>query len=440
MYWKRISFCLCIYGILKEFRPSESYVIPFLQGPRMNFTEEQINNEILPIGIYSLMVSMIFVTLTTDLLRYKAVIVIQAICGTVVYAILSLCTSFPSMIIVQILYGIFSAAEVGYYTYTYSVVDTKYYQTVTSHTRAAHLMGRFISSIVAQLSISANIFDSYQLNFLTLGSLAAGLLWTTVLPSVEQKVIEPEAQKMTAMNIASLTPEEAELEIAENETLQKDTLPTNDSQISWNYFQSLCEEYKNLQVLKWSFWIVLATCGFNQVLFYIQSLWESISHESCVEKNCQTYSEWNGAVDAIYTVISFCVTILCGKIAINVDKFGNFIILLSAITQWATLYTSILWNSIYISYINFILYCTVYQGMMTIASTEIAKCVNKDKHGFVFGTNNLLAAILQSLATLFMNSLGMSSSSKALFKWYAGYCFFIGICFLIIFIKQIIRK
>lgn len=42
MSWILISFCLCIYGILKEFRPSESYVIPYLKGPRMNFTEEQV--------------------------------------------------------------------------------------------------------------------------------------------------------------------------------------------------------------------------------------------------------------------------------------------------------------------------------------------------------------------------------------------------------------
>lgn len=38
-------------------------------------------------------------------------------------------------------------------------------------------------------------------------------------------------------------------------------------------------------------------------------------------------------------------------------------------------------------------------------------CVKKDKHGFVFGINNLLAAVLQSLATIFMN-MGNLSSSK----------------------------
>lgn len=50
-------------------------------------------------------------------------------------------------------------------------------------------------------------------------------------------------------------------------------------------------------------------------------------------------------------------------------------------------------------------------------SSEIAKCVNKDKHGFVFGVNNFLAAALQSFVTFFMN-LGGLSLSKTLVNMY----------------------
>jgi len=68
------------------------------------------------------------------------------------------------------LYGIFTATEVAYYTYTYSIVDVKYYQKVTSYTRAAHLIGRFFSGFLAQVFISTKLVDSFQLNFMTLGS------------------------------------------------------------------------------------------------------------------------------------------------------------------------------------------------------------------------------------------------------------------------------
>lgn len=59
----------------------------------------QINNEILTVGVYASMICMIFVSLTTDWLRYKIVIVIQAFCGVCIYASLSFFTSFTSLIV-----------------------------------------------------------------------------------------------------------------------------------------------------------------------------------------------------------------------------------------------------------------------------------------------------------------------------------------------------
>ncbi|XP_022166166.1 folate transporter 1-like isoform X2 [Myzus persicae] len=435
MTWKTISLCLCIYGVLKEFRPSESYFIPYLLSPRMNFTEEQVNNEILSIGVYASMIFMIFVSLTTDWLRYKIVIVIQALCGVCIYALLSLCTSFTSIVVVEILYGLFVATEVAYYTYTYSVVNVKYYQKVTSYTRAAHLIGRFFSGFLSQVFISTKLVDTYQLNFLTLGSLTAAMMWTITLPAVKRSEPKSETQKMNVMDKASETKlEDEDDDLAENSIK---------SQMSWKYFKTMCNEYKSLYILKWSFWVITATCVFNQVLYYIQSLWESLSNDECLQSsiiNCTKTSEWNGAVDAVYTILSTFITFLCGSIKLNMDKYSNLLIIVTSFIQCAALYISVSYNSIYVSYINYIIYCAIYQGMMTIASSEIAKCVNKDNHGFVFGVNNLLAATLQSLATFLMTLAGLSSSSKILFEWYAVFCLVIGVSYLFISILQVIKK
>lgn len=45
------------------------------------------------------MIAMIFVSLMTDWLRYKIVIIIQALCGVGIYTLLSLCTSFTSVVV-----------------------------------------------------------------------------------------------------------------------------------------------------------------------------------------------------------------------------------------------------------------------------------------------------------------------------------------------------
>ncbi|XP_026812488.1 folate transporter 1-like [Rhopalosiphum maidis] len=436
MTWKTISLCLCIYGVLKEFRPSESYFIPYLLSPRMNFTEEQVNNEILTIGVYASMICMIFVSLTTDWLRYKIVIVIQAFCGVCIYTLLSFFTSFLSVVVVQILYGMFVATEVAYFTYTYSIVNIKYYQKVTSYIRAAHLIGRFFSGFLSQVFISTKLVDSYQLNFLTLGSLMAAMIWTLTLPAVKRSEPKSETQKMNVIDRTL----ETKIEDGDDESAEHST--EKHSKMSWKYFKSMCKEYKSLYILKWSFWVITATCCFNQVLYYIQSLWESLSHDECLENNsiCTKTSEWNGAVDAAYTIISAFITFLCGSISMNMDKYSNLLIIVTSFVQFITLYISVLYNSIYVSYINYIIFCTIYQGMMTIASSEIAKCVNKDNHGFVFGVNNLLASTLQSLATFFMTMGGLSSSSKILFEWYAIFCLVIGVCYLFISILQVFKK
>lgn len=61
------------------------------------------------------------------------------------------------------------ATEVAYFTYIYAKVPKEYYQQVTSHTRAAILAGRAISSVIAQILVSFDLMDYKQLNYITLG-------------------------------------------------------------------------------------------------------------------------------------------------------------------------------------------------------------------------------------------------------------------------------
>jgi len=260
----------------------------------------------------------------------------------------------------------------------------------------------------------------------TFSGLTAATVWTILLPNVKNNEPKSDIEKLNVMNNTN--------KLKENE-LEENTIEDN----KWKYIKSMFKEYENLYVLKWSFWVITATCCFNQVLYYIQSLWVSLSHnDECLQNVCST-TEWNGAIDAIYTILSTLITFLCGSIKLNMNKYGNIIIMITMIVQCITLYTPTAYNSIYISYINFIVYCSIYQGMMTIASSEIAKCVNKDKHGFVFGVNNFLATALQSFATFFMN-IGGLSLSKILFQWYAMFCLAIGVCYLFITVRQVIKK
>lgn len=55
------------------------------------------------------------------------------------------------------------------------------------------------------------------------------------------------------------------------------------------------QAYSNFEVVKWSLWWALSTCGFLQILTYVQVLWEDADN-----KENTTY---NGTVEAICTFI-----------------------------------------------------------------------------------------------------------------------------------------
>lgn len=71
MDWKVLTFLVCLYGFLKEYRPSEAYLSDYLTGPWKNLTIKEVNNEIYPVWTYAYLVWLVPVFLLTDYLRYQ---------------------------------------------------------------------------------------------------------------------------------------------------------------------------------------------------------------------------------------------------------------------------------------------------------------------------------------------------------------------------------
>lgn len=66
--------------------------------------------------------------------------------------------------------------------------------------------------------------------------------------------------------------------------------------------------YSNSHVVKWSMWWSFSTCGYLQIISYIQLLWQT-----AVSSGDNIY---NGAVDSLYTIIgeqTFYVLHICFK-------------------------------------------------------------------------------------------------------------------------------
>lgn len=163
----KISLIISTFGLLKETRPSEPFLTNFLIDFK-NLTNEQLNQEIYPIGGYSYLAQLVIIFLITDLLRYKPLIILLGGCGVAIWSTLLWADTKLSVQIVEAIYGTYCATEVAYFSYIYTKTDKQHYQVVTSHSRAAILIGRFLAALSSQLLVYYDVMNYRQLNYLTL--------------------------------------------------------------------------------------------------------------------------------------------------------------------------------------------------------------------------------------------------------------------------------
>ena len=76
--WKWTTLLLCVYGFLKELRPSEPFLTEYLIEPKwVNITLAEAYYDVYPVWTYSYLGILVAVFLLTDWLRYKPVIVVE---------------------------------------------------------------------------------------------------------------------------------------------------------------------------------------------------------------------------------------------------------------------------------------------------------------------------------------------------------------------------
>lgn len=171
--WQRVSLILYLFGFLKDFRPSEPFMIEFVTGPEHNITVEQVVQDVLPIGTYSYVVQLVVAFLITDYFRYKPLIIVSGLAGTVVWSLFVWSRSLEALKVLQVFYGMFLAAEIGFYSYIYTRVDRQHYQKITSYIRSGTLAGRFLASTISQIVIYFGITDYLGLNYISLGGMVS---------------------------------------------------------------------------------------------------------------------------------------------------------------------------------------------------------------------------------------------------------------------------
>jgi len=420
--WRLKTFLLCSYGFLKEIRPSEPYLTEYLVGNHTGVTEDQVYHDVYPVWTYSYLAILILVFLVTDLVKYKPVIILEGFSYILTWILLLWGHGLTQMQLMQVSYGVATSTEIAYFTYIYASVSGEWYQQVTSLTRAALLLGRFLSGVLAQSLVCLGWCDFRDLNYVSLAMVGFATLITFLLPSVKNTIY---------FHTSNDVSESGMIRPLGNGKIKEDPKTFRDK--CSNAFRLVLRDFNDAfrkpYILKWSIWWALGMCGNFQVGNYIQPLWQEIQPAEDTGSSCDLY---NGAVEAVTTLVGAGLALILGFTKFNWSIIGEPSLALISLLDALMLYLMATTDSIIMAYVGYVVFRALYQMMITVASFEIASNITQNSYGLVFGFNTFLALGFQTiLTTIVADSVGFALSPRNQFQVYAGFFLVVGLVFLV---------
>lgn len=182
----------------------------------------------------------------------------------------------------------------------------------------------------------------------------------------------------------------------------------------------LTTSFNNSYVVKWSLWYALALCGFIQVQCYMQPLWTQIVGDP-------SKPIYNGAVEAVLTLLGFVGTLCAGVLKCNWRIKGELVLVISSLIEGFILLYSSRTEYVFHSYICYIAFGALFHFMIAIASSEIARHIKNESYGLVFGVNSFAAVVVQTILTAVVVTKGIGFALSPRDQYFVYGWFFIGI-------------
>ncbi|XP_029472991.1 thiamine transporter 2 [Rhinatrema bivittatum] len=446
--WIYPTVILCIFGFFSMLRPSEPFLTPYLTGPDKNLTIDEVTHQVFPVWTYSYLVILVPVFLLTDYLRYKPVIILQGLSYIISWLLLLFAQGIPSMQALEFFYGMVTATDVAYYAYIYSVVSSDHYQRVTGYCRSITLFGFTVGSILGQLLVSLAGISYFYLNAISLSSVSVAFISSLFLPMPKKSMFFHQKAANVSTNVSSPPcnnngpQSHPKSKVTQHPPLDFGKVPENNSyqneeskhflKVLLQLCKDLRECYSTKQLLYWSVWWALATAGYNQVLNYVQVLWDHIEPS-------QNTTVYNGGVEAASTFLGAMTSFAVGYVKINWDLYGELALgIFSAVDAGALLLMDFTWN-IWVCYAGYLVFKASYMLLITIATFQIAVNLSMERYALMFGVNTFVALVLQTILTVtVVDSKGLNLAIIPQFLIYGSYFAVIAGIFLLRSIYTII--
>ncbi|KAM9736261.1 thiamine transporter 2 isoform 1-T3 [Dama dama] len=412
--WIYPTVILCLFGFFSMMRPSEPFLMLYLSGPDKNLTSAELTNEIFPVWTYSYLALLLPVFILTDYVRYKPVIILQGISCIVCWLLLLFGQGVRTMQVLEFFYGMVTATEVAYYAYIYSVVSPEHYQKVSGYCRSVTLVAYTASSVLAQLLVSLAGLSYFYLNVISLASVSVAFLFSLFLPMPKKSMFfhaKPSQEvlpKPPGMDTVSEEPQKDHKPVGKE--VFTDSGDPDDGQVTNSkpgnvalrvfvqWLQDLKQCYSSKHLFYWSLWWAFSTAGYNQVLNYVQVLWDY--------KAPSQSSIYNGAVEAIATFGGALAAFAVGYMKVNWDLLGELALAVFSVVNAGSLFLMHYTTNIWVCYAGYLIFKTVYMLLITIAVFQIAVNLSVERYALVFGINTFIALVIQTIITVIVVDQG----------------------------------
>uniref|UniRef100_A0A8C9S341 Solute carrier family 19 member 3 n=1 Tax=Scleropages formosus TaxID=113540 RepID=A0A8C9S341_SCLFO len=424
--WGYPTALLCTYGFFSSVKPLEPFLIPYLSGPDKNITAEQVNNQIFPVWTYSYLVVLIPVFLLTDYLRYKPVVIFQGVNLLVTSGLLLWAQGVAAMQIMEVFYSVVTACEVAYFSYIYSVVDLQHYQKVTAYCRSVQLLGYTVGSVLGQLMVSFSLMSYQGILVLNLVLISIALVTSCFLPMPQKSMFFHRKQGVD--DAATSPPVQTSINETTGEPASNGVMEPQLDRSCFGVLLRLWREFLQCyskQLLYWSLWWALATCGYNQTVNYVQVLWDHVG-------GSQNFAIYNGGVEAVSNLFSAAMAYAVGFTKVNWATWGELALGSFSGLGAASLFLMTFIGNIWVCYVAYVIFKCLYMLLITIAMFQIAADLSIERYALVFGGNNFVALVLQTVITaIVVDSRGLSLKIIPQFIVYGSYFTGITILFLL---------
>ncbi|XP_012657564.2 thiamine transporter 2-like [Otolemur garnettii] len=395
--WVFPTVILCLFGFFSMMKPSEPFLVAYLAGPDKNFSLSVITKNIIPLWTYSYLALLLPVFVLTDYVRYKPVITLQVVSFIITWLLFLFGQGLRAMQVLEFFYGLASATEVAYYAYIYSVVSPEHYQKVSGYCRSVTLVAYTAASVLAQLLVSLANLSYFYLNVISLVSASMAFFFSLFLPMPKKSLyFHAKPNKEAPQNLPQGDAVLGDTHKGHKELGDQLNSPRPQNValgVFVQWFQDLKECYNSKHLFYWSLWWAFSTAGFNQVLSYVQILWD-------YKAPSQSSTIYNGAVEALATFGGALTAFAVGYVKVSWDLLGELALGIFSAADAGSLFLMHFTTNIWVCYASLLIFKSSYMLLITIAAFQIAVHLSVERYALVFGINTFIALMIQTIMTM----------------------------------------